>query len=143
LQEIPGLLCKATWSCDEYYYLLGLASELANDEISAADAYQFLWLNYSKSPFTQMARLKLIAVGGVQAPTITITLTPSSTPTITRTSGPSTSTPTRTPITPTPTVTGTPPTATPTPTATNTPSAPPISTPTTGGYPVYPPPPYP
>ncbi len=59
LEEQPGLLCKPTWSCDEYYYLLGLAGELAKDEESAVNAYQRLWLDYSKSPFTTLARLKL------------------------------------------------------------------------------------
>jgi hypothetical protein len=74
LQTIPGLLCRTTWTCDSYYYLLGLAAELAGDDLSAADAYQQLWLNYSKSPYTQMARLKL------QPAVLAVTVVPSVTP---------------------------------------------------------------
>jgi len=105
----PGLLCQGTWSCDPYYYLLGLSSELAGDSRAAVDAYHTLWLDYSRSPYTTMARLKLL--GGVyvsptptatQTPVITIPLTPTQT------------------FTPFATVTGTPPTATPSPTATAT-----------------------
>jgi len=134
LADEPGLLCKPTWSCDEYYYLLGLASELAGDEVSAVQAYQRLWLDYSKSPYTTMARLKL------QIPATPFTpVTPSTTPsptlspvatqatttfTVTGTRGTPTATVTGATTTPTvsatSTVTGTPPTATPTPTLTNT-----------------------
>ncbi|OQY89260.1 MAG: hypothetical protein B6D39_09845 [Anaerolineae bacterium UTCFX2] len=104
LQDFPGLLCKSTWSCDEYYYLLGLASELAGDAQTAVENYQRLWLDYTKSPFTQMARLKLDPIGGLP----TATEIPTSTPL------PVIPTPTETIfITPTPTITGTPPTATP------------------------------
>lgn len=104
----PGLLCVNTWSCDSYYYLLGLASELAGDNRAAVEAYHRLWSDYSKSPFTTIARLKLL--GGVlmtSTPTLTVTPTMTLTPTPT--------------LSPTPTVTGTPPTATPTVTATHTP----------------------
>jgi hypothetical protein len=135
LADDPGLLCKPTWSCDEYYYLLGLASGLARDDISAVQAYQRLWLDYSKSPFTTMARLKLqliatpftpVIPSATPSPTLspvaatatqaTPTFTPTGTrgtPTITATSA--TATPT---ASLTPTITGTPPTATPTPTPT-------------------------
>lgn len=93
----PGLLCKSTWSCDSYYYFLGLSSELAGEDRAAVEAYHRLWSDYSKSPFTTMARLKLSGEPLVSAtPTPSITLTPSPI------------------ITPTPTVTGTPPTMTPT-----------------------------
>ena len=44
LATYPGLLCVNTWSCDSYYYLLGLASELAGDVRSAVDAYHRLWI---------------------------------------------------------------------------------------------------
>lgn len=115
LAVYPGLLCVNTWSCDSYYYLLGLASELAGDERAAVDAYHRLWSDYSRSPYTTLARLKLS--GGVlltSTPTLTPTATLTLTPTIT--------------LTPTPTVTGTPPTSTPTPTLTYTPD--PNATPT-------------
>lgn len=136
MEDHPGLLCQSTWSCDEYGYLLGLAAELANDAESAVQAYQNLWLNYSKSPFTAMARSKLVPSGEqltptssptstipatVTPPTVSVSPTPSATGTL----------PTVTPlITPTPTITGTPPTATPTVTGT-----PPTATPsrTPGG----------
>jgi hypothetical protein len=102
LQHWPGLQCEATWSCDRYYYLLGLASELANDEREAVDAYHTLWLNYAFSPYTTMARLKL--KGSPLLDTATPTMTPTPSPTVM--------------VTSTPTITGTPPTATFTPTAT-------------------------
>jgi hypothetical protein len=134
----PGLLCKGDWSCDEYYYMLGLSSQLAGDETGAVEAYHKLWSDYLHSPYTSMARLKLD--GGVTqpTPTATFTFTPTSTASLTVTlSG--TLTPS---LTPTPTVTGTPPTLTPTlsPTVTTTgttpqPSSTPTPTATTGGYP--------
>jgi hypothetical protein len=96
MQENPGLLCRGTWSCDRYYYLLGLASELAGDIPTAVESYLQLWWDYSRSPYTVIARLKLKGAA----------VQPSATPTITRTPTPGGS--------PTPTVTGTPPTATPT-----------------------------
>jgi hypothetical protein len=159
LADDPGLLCKPTWSCDEYYYLLGLASELARDDPSAVQAYQRLWLDYSKSPYTTMARLKLQLVA-TPLPAVTPSVTPSPTlglvtatitpftltftPTGTRIT--STPTPTSGTIRPTvsstPTVTGTPPTATPspTPTPTETPGqAPPTITPTPTTVPYIPP----
>lgn len=126
LQDYPGLLCRANWSCDLYYYLLGLASELAGDKKSAIEAYHRLWLDYSKSPYTSMARLKLVGI----APQVTATFSPTPSPIVTI---PITPTATGTPPSATPTVTGTPPTSTPTvsgtpqttisPTATVTPTA--------------------
>jgi hypothetical protein len=148
LAEYPGLLCKTTWSCDEYYYFLGLAGELAGDGDAAVEAYHRLWQDYSKSPFTTMARLKLQNITIPVTPTTpTATPTPTS-PTATVTSGTPTNTATATQGTPTltntvgthsatatrsPTITGTRPTATfsPTPTFTETPGmAPPTLTPT-------------
>lgn len=119
LAVYPGLLCKNTWSCDPYYYMLGLASELAGDTRAAVDAYHKLWSDYSKSPYTIMARIKLMG-SALQ----TLTPTPTYTPTTTVTPEPS--------LTPTLTVTGTPPTSTPTPTLTYTPdpNATPTETPT-------------
>ncbi len=108
LATYPGLLCKNTWSCDPYYYLLGLSSELAGDTRAAVDAYHKLWSDYSKSPYTIMARIKLLG-----SALLTVTPTPTYTPTITTTPLPS--------ATLAPTVTGTPPTSTPTPTITHTP----------------------
>ncbi len=93
LATYPGLLCKPTWSCDRYYYLTGLAHEMANLERQAVEAYLTLWRNYSRSPFTTMARLKLKGEGISLATPIPLTATPSPTPTITGT-----------PATPTPTV---------------------------------------
>ncbi len=107
LQDSPGLLCVGDWSCDRYYYLLGLAAELAGDKTAAIDSYLWVWRNHSRSPYTTLARLKLS--GAALAPTATQTPLISETPTITPTPG-----------TPTPTVTGTPPTATVTPTPTET-----------------------
>jgi len=73
LEDYPGLLCKPTWTCDRYYYLLGLAYELAGDERNAVEAYLYLWWNYSKSPYTTMARLKL---RGTTTPVPSAILTP-------------------------------------------------------------------
>lgn len=97
LQEYPGLICRGTWSCDRYYYILGLSAELAGEKSTASSAYLRLWLDYSRSPYTTMARLKLVSA--FATPTPTISLTPTST--IAQAS--------------TPTVSGTPPTSTTTP----------------------------
>ena len=105
LQKWPGLLCKTSWTCDRYYYMLGVASELAGYERNAVDAYLTLWREYSKSPFTTMARLKLEGIG------IPAYAVPTHTSTATGTFIPIPTTPTPTP---TPTPTGTPPTPTPT-----------------------------
>lgn len=115
LEDYPGLMCQAYWTCDEYYYYLGLASELAGAEEKAVAAYHRLWLDYSKSPYTTMARLKLFGEGSAQ-PTGAATPTPI-------TPGPNvTLAPTQTPTLGGPTVTGATPTG-PTPTG---------PTPTTG-----------
>jgi hypothetical protein len=137
LKDYPGLLCAPTWSCDSYYYLWGLAAELAGDEQKAVAAYHRLWQDYSRSPFTTLARLKLEGSGVVQTAAPTASATPTlGTPAATVTLGTplaATGTPTPT-LSPTPTVTGTPPTATPsaTPTVTGTP---PTATPTITGTP--------
>jgi hypothetical protein len=91
LRASPHFTCSYIL-CPRYLYLLGLASELANDERSAVDAYLELWRNFINSPFATMARFKLIS---------TITPTPTLTPTNTITPAP-TLTPTNT-ISPSPT----------------------------------------
>ena len=109
LQDYPGLLCRANWSCDPYYYMLGLASELAGDERGAVTAYLRLWWDYSKSPYTIMARFKLKPLilpspTPTQTRTPTVTLTPTGTQAASPTSAGTPATPTRTPpgfITPT------------------------------------------
>ena len=80
LEESPGLRCELTWTCDRYYYLLGLAYELAGRERMAVDTYLFLWWNYSRSPYTTMARLKLIGTITVTPPTAPIPSTRTPTP---------------------------------------------------------------
>lgn len=133
LQDYPGLLCQNNWSCDRYFYLLGLSAELAGDTQAAIEAFHRVWLDYSRSPFTTMARLKLAGSPTYISPTPTLSLTPSGTvtplPTVSGTPPTNTPTVSRTPPTNTPTVSGTPPTPTPTitsgvvPTATRTPTS--------------------
>lgn len=109
LQDNPGLLCKPYWTCDPYYYLLGLSSELAGEERQAVSAYLYLWWNYSKSPFTTMSRLKLVTGATFLTGTPPVTFTPApsqtttpptsgtqpaSTPTVTPTPSPTPETPT-------------------------------------------------
>ena len=136
IQKSPGLLCRARWRCDEYYYLLGLAGELGKHPKEAIDAYLTLWRDYTRSPFTTMARLKLVWTG--VTPTPTITKTPTVTPIVTLTVG-----------TPTPTTSGTPATVTLTPTRTPAGTGPaPTATLTSEGpnpypNPIYTPAPYP
>jgi len=131
LEENPGLLCKPTWSCDRYFYILGLASELAGDELSAVEAYHRLWSDYSKSPFTTMARLKLSSLGEIIFPTAVSSSTPTntgipSTPTLTITGTATQATPTFTQTSePSKTVT-----TSPTPTTTETPTVEPYVPPT-------------
>ena len=120
LAKFPGLTCQNTWTCDPYYYLLGLAHELAGDKQKAVEAYHKVWSDYSVSPYTIMARLKLS--GAPVPPTFTATLPPTATQAQTPTPS----------LTATPTLTGTPPTATPslTPTLSPTPGTPTPATPT-------------
>ncbi len=109
LKKYPGLLCVNTWSCDSYFYLVGLTSEMLGDKYSAIENYHTLWENYSKSPYTVMARLKLKDIGlhATYTPTATTTSgvvpSPTGSP-FTQTGTPATGTPVRTP---TPTITGT------------------------------------
>lgn len=104
IQDTPGLLCRAFFTCDEYYHMLGLAAELAGDKPTAIESYLQVWWDSSRSPFTTMVRLKL--KGAAVLPSSTASLTPTTTATVTRT----------------PTITGTPPTATITLTPTITPT---------------------
>ncbi len=149
LEKWPGLLCRASWTCDKYYYFLGLARELAGDTKGAIEAYHRLWIDYSRSPFTLMARMKLIPPPSTPTPTPTQSPTPSLTftPTVTFTSTPTPSgtitpaSPTAS-ITSTATVSGTVTPGTPSATATMTPTPsetseayPPIPTPTTSSSP--------
>lgn len=76
IQDFPGLLCKAFWSCDRYYYMLALASELAGDNRQAVETYVQLWWDYSKSPYTTLTRLRLKGPAVVPSTTPTITTTP-------------------------------------------------------------------
>jgi len=111
--------------CPRYLYLLGLASELANDKRSAVDVYLELWRQFPDSPFATMARFKLLS---------TITPAPTLTPTNTETPSPTILQSPTTTINPTDSLT----TNTPTPSlTTNTPT--PSLTETPPGYP-YPPP---
>ena len=102
LRTSPHFTCSYLL-CPRYLYLLGLASELANDERSAVNAYLELWREYIDSPYATMARFKLIS---------NITPVPTFTPTITETLS-STNTSTVTPTlpgtsgTPSPTITET------------------------------------
>jgi hypothetical protein len=107
-----SLPCRVSWTCDMYYYYLGLAYELAGNKIEAAATYKLLWDNYSKSPFTTLARLKLVPslATPTPAPTETPTVTPTPPPTPTFPATPTTvllPTPTAGPS-PTPTLTFTP-----------------------------------
>ena len=119
LADYPGLTCEGSYTCDHYYYLLGLANELYGDELPAVEAYLYLWRNYSRSPYTSLARLKLAGLALPVGPTATVS--PTITPTI---SG--------TPPTPTPTTSGT--AATPT-QGINTPTPTWTATPEDGSYP--------
>jgi hypothetical protein len=125
LQDYPGLLCKGTWACDSYYYILGLAAELSGEVEAAVEAYHRLWLDYSHSPYTMIARLKLVSIvtpsTSTPLPTSTTfpTVTQQPSPTQTLPPGAPTFTPTNT-LTPTLTQSGTPATQTPTPTTTGT-----------------------
>lgn len=45
--------------CDSFFYSLGLAYELAQDEAAAIDTYLQIWREYPDSPYAILARLKL------------------------------------------------------------------------------------
>jgi len=119
LADYPGLTCAATYTCDHYYYLLGLANELYGDELSAVEAYLVLWRDYARSPYTTLARLKLAGLALPVGPTATPS--PTITPTLSGTPPTLTPTTSGTPPTPTPTTSGAPPTPTQRPTWTPTP----------------------
>jgi hypothetical protein len=113
LQDWPGLHCEVTWSCDRYYYMLGLANELSGFDRDAVDVYLNLWRLYPESPFTTMGRLKLAGPG----------MQPTSIPVYTETSVPTASVTALPTGTVTPTIISTPThsvTLTETPTITNT-----------------------
>lgn len=93
LSNSPHFTCSYLL-CPRFHYLLGLASELANDEYSAVAAYLDLWRQYPGHPFTIMARFKLGSTfqpTPTSVPTITLTPPPTvdgtetSTPTVTST----------------------------------------------------------
>jgi hypothetical protein len=108
LSNSPHFTCSYLL-CPRYLYLLGLASELANDEFSAVAAYLELWREFLSSPYATMARFKLASTF-TPAPT----LTPTNTQTITVTST-GTGAPTSTPLPATNTPEGYPPPGSPTP----------------------------
>jgi hypothetical protein len=83
LERNPGLVCQGDWSCDEYYYLLGLAAELNGQPRFAVEQYLYLWWNY-RSPYTTLARLKLASL---VTPTPFTPGTPPAAPTLTPTPG--------------------------------------------------------
>jgi hypothetical protein len=117
LRTNPGLLCAPYWTCDSYYYLLGLAEELAGNKSAAIDAYLQVWWDYSNSPYTTMVRLKVSGAAVLPSTTPNTSLTPLPTSTAA-----ATMTGTLPTTTGTATVTGTPPTETPTPTPSETPT---------------------
>jgi hypothetical protein len=80
LEASPTFICPFA-TCNNFIYTLALVHELAGDERGAVDRYLELWRFYSKSPYTIIARLKL--VGEALLPTETAT--PTRTPTLTRT----------------------------------------------------------
>jgi hypothetical protein len=96
LSTSPHFTCSYLL-CPRFLYLLGLASELSNDEFAAVAAYLELWREYPDNPYATMARFKLVSI---------ITPAPTFTPTATQTV---TMTPivSETPMTPMPTVTDT------------------------------------
>ncbi len=87
-------------NCPRFFYLLGLTNELSGAERQAVEAYLELWREFPFSPFTTLARIKLLGTAVQASATPTAIPTRTDTPTIT------------------PTITGTLPTATPTPTGT-------------------------
>jgi hypothetical protein len=78
--------------CDRFYYLLGLTYELSGRDRDAIDTYIKLWWENKNSPFTTMARSKLIFNAPVTpgpSPTTTKTVTRTPTPGPSPTAGPS------------------------------------------------------
>lgn len=103
--------CLAFYICGKFMYTLGMTYELLGEATLAVDSFLYLWRDFPTSPYTVMARMKLVYV---PAPP-TRTPTPPPTGTTTPTPDPN-ATPTQTgTVTATPTETGTPdPNATPT-----------------------------
>lgn len=126
LRKSPHFTCSYLL-CPRFLYLLGLASELSNDEFSAVAVYLELWREFPDSPFTTVARFKL---GSTITPTPTFTATATVSATVI---------PTATATVMTPIVTGSATAITPSPTFTDTPEGypPPGSVPsdTPPGYP--------
>jgi hypothetical protein len=75
LEQEPFFTCSYQL-CPRYWYLLGLASELAGDETSAIAAYLQLWRDYLGHPFVSLARLRLAGPALRPGPTATLTRTP-------------------------------------------------------------------
>ncbi|MFC1997063.1 hypothetical protein ACFLXI_05580 [Chloroflexota bacterium] len=141
LRWSENFACLTDNDCAYYYYVLGLANQLALYGEEAVNNYIYIWNEYPNTPFAYIARLKLDYKPGFGppptfTPTPTITYTPTRTPTITPsptltiTPGPS---PTAT-NTHTPTLTHTP-GPSPTPTITPTPTLSPTVTQTSNAYP--------
>lgn len=118
--------CLAYYVCGKFMYTLGLTYELLGQSEQAVNTYLYLWRDFPTSPYTVMARMKMI----FKPPPPTATNTPTATRTITPTHDPNST------ATMTPTVTDTPdPFATPseTPSESETPTRTPTRTPE--GYP--------
>lgn len=79
LQDMPNFNCRE--QCDRFLYTLALALELSEQPGTAIDTYIQLWWEHLRSPFTIMAREKMIQLRLLR----TETATPSKTPTITHT----------------------------------------------------------
>ena len=55
--------------CDRFYYTLGLAYELAGDVREAIETYIKLWWENSRSPYTKIARMKVLLNTPTPSPT--------------------------------------------------------------------------
>ena len=84
--------CLAFYVCGKFLYTLGLTYELLGQADLAVDTYLYLWRDFPTSPYTVMARMKMI----YNPPPPTATNTPTPTRTVTPTHDPN-STATRTP----------------------------------------------
>jgi hypothetical protein len=60
VHENPRFNCFSYNICERFYYTLGLAYELAGQHRDAIDTYIHLWWEYSASPYTHLARLKVL-----------------------------------------------------------------------------------
>jgi hypothetical protein len=59
IHENPRFNCFSYNICDRFYYILGLVYEMVGQPRDAIDTYVHLWWEYSASPLTHLARLKL------------------------------------------------------------------------------------